>query len=85
VRLYCGLPVIGLKEGLGTEEQILDAVNGYRVETSAEMQDVIQQLLADERLRQQMGYESRKIAETRFNVDNIERALEAFLQEVVNS
>jgi glycosyltransferase involved in cell wall biosynthesis len=83
--LACGLPVIGLKEGLGTEEQILDAVNGYRVETSAEMQDAIQRLLADERLRQQMGYESRKIAETRFNVDNIERALEAFLQEVVNS
>jgi len=83
--LACGLPVIGLKEGLGTEDQILDAVNGYRVDTPAEMQSAIQKLLADETLRRQMGSESRGIAETRFNVDVIAQELELFLQEVASS
>ncbi len=83
--LACGIPVIGLKEGLGTEEQILDAVSGYRIETIAEMQRAIQTLLADEQLRRKMGLESRKIAESRFDVDNIDKGLEAFLQAIVNT
>lgn len=82
--LACGLPIIGLKEGLGTEEQIIDSINGYRVSTSAEMQDAIRQLLSHKKLCQDMGLESRKVAETHFNIDIIDRELENFFKEVTS-
>lgn len=82
--LACGLPIVGLSEGFGTEEQILDGVNGYRVSTVTEMRAAIQRLLADERLRRRMGLASRQIAETHFNIASIDRALEAFFVEVIN-
>ena len=81
--LACGLPVVGLRKGYGTEEQILDGVNGYRVNTLAEMREAVQSLLVDERLRQRMGRESRSIAERQFDIDVIDHKLEALLKEIV--
>jgi glycosyltransferase involved in cell wall biosynthesis len=81
--LACGLPVVGLCEGYGTEEQILDGVNGYRVSSLADMREAVQSLLVDERLRQRMGCASRSIAERHFNIDVIDRQLETLLKEIV--
>jgi glycosyltransferase involved in cell wall biosynthesis len=81
--LACGLPVVGLRKGYGTEEQILDGVNGYRVNTLAEMREAVQSLLVDDQLRQRMGRESRSVAERHFNIDVIDHKLQALLKEIV--
>ena len=82
--LACGLAVVGLKVGLGTEDQILDAVNGYRVSSPAEMRHAIQKLLTSEGLRRQMGLASRRIAETHFDIERLDWALEEFLKDVID-
>jgi glycosyltransferase involved in cell wall biosynthesis len=81
--LACGLPVIGLQSGYGTEEQIVDGVNGYRVSTRQKMRAAVLSLLADDGLRHRMGCESRRIAERHFDVDVIDRKLEALFKEMV--
>jgi glycosyltransferase involved in cell wall biosynthesis len=80
--LACGLPAIGLDRGYGTEEQILPGKNGCRVRTPREMVEAIQTLMADERLRREMGNASREIAEQRFNLDLVDEKLERFLTAV---
>ena len=80
--LACGLPVIGLREGYGTEEQIVDGVNGYRVGTREEMRAAVLSLLADDGLRRRMGRQSRRIAEQGFDIAVIDRQLEALLEEI---
>jgi glycosyltransferase involved in cell wall biosynthesis len=81
--LACGLPVVGLCEGYGTEEQIIDGVNGFRVNTLSEMREAVRSLLVDKQLRQRLGRESRSLAESHFNIDVIDLKLEALFKEVV--
>jgi glycosyltransferase involved in cell wall biosynthesis len=82
--LACGLPAIGLEKGYGTEEQIIDGINGYRVRTPDETSQAIQKLINNKLLRLEMGQASRKIAVKSFNLYRIDEELETFLTHILN-
>ena len=79
--LACGLPVVGLKQGWGTEQQIIDGINGFRVDSVEEMVAAVNRLLASDSLQLKMGTASREIAKSAFNVDRIDLQLEEFFEK----
>lgn len=79
--LACGLPVVGLNHCLGTEQQIVNERNGYRVDTVSEMVAAVERLITNPSLRQEMGIASRQIAEEKFNIDIVDQQIEDFFRK----
>lgn len=74
-----GLPVVGLGSCVGTEEQIVDGVNGVRAADLADMGTTIGTLLADAPRRCELGRRSRELAVRSFDEDRVDSELLAYL------
>jgi glycosyltransferase involved in cell wall biosynthesis len=76
--LACGTPVVATRVG-GIPEQIEDGVTGFLTPPgdAETMAARIEQLLADNELRQRMGLQAAEVARRRFNLD---RQVDEYLQ-----
>jgi glycosyltransferase involved in cell wall biosynthesis len=77
--MSCGLPVIGTRV-TGIQEVIEDGKNGILCDTdSGSIQQAITRLMADEKLRKQLGENARKTIEERFSLEKlVDKELELY-------
>lgn len=65
-----GVPVVANPDG-GTEEQVINGVTGFIVETPEEMAQSVMQLLANQLTRQRMGRAAREHVLTNFSMEGV--------------
>ena len=65
-----GIPVVANPSG-GTEEQVIDGVTGFIVETPEEMAQSVSKLLANQLIRQRMGRAAREHVLTNFSMEGV--------------
>lgn len=82
----CGVPVIAARAG-GIPEIVLDGRNGitFDVGDKAALSSAIETLVADPSLREALGKEGRRLAETDFSVDAMVEGNLAVYRELVSS
>ena len=79
-----GRPII-TTNSVGCRETVIDGVNGYLIPVKSPkiLAEKIVHLVEAPDLRKKMGYESRKLAETRFSIETvIERHFEIYTKQM---
>ena len=77
-----GLPIVAFNCG-GVTETVHNGVNGYLVDTWEEFHEKVDKLLADKKLRLEMGKKSREIVEKKFDIRDLDDAWEKVLNELM--
>jgi hypothetical protein len=79
--MACGIPVVASPVGVNAAI-VVHGVNGFLAKNTAEWVTSLHRLIADPKLRQQMGAAGRETVEKRFNVQQAAEAAYAVLRSV---
>jgi hypothetical protein len=80
--MACGIPVVASPVGVNAAI-VIHGVNGFLATDTEEWVTALRRLIADPKLRQQMGAAGRETVEKRFNVQRAAEAVNAVLRSVV--
>ena len=80
--LACGKPVI-TTDGVGCKETVVDGVNGFKISSRSteSLIDAMERFIQNPELIEKMGVESRKLAESKFDIHKVNDAMAAKVLE----